>query len=118
MPFVSVTAERAARQRAAHQVFGEPPVFEDPLALTIIDPAAAQALRKARRDGSSSRRRRLRAFIAVRSRIAEALLARRRAGFGDVRDYAPPGIHAEFFSGRADCLTIGKIGHMAYGRRM
>jgi hypothetical protein len=42
----------------------------------------------------------------------------RRAGFDDVRDYAPPGIHAEFCSGRADRLTIGKIGHMAYGRRM
>jgi hypothetical protein len=35
----SRTAERAAMQRAAHQLLDDPRVHDDPLALTILDPA-------------------------------------------------------------------------------
>jgi O-methyltransferase involved in polyketide biosynthesis len=42
----SRTAERVAERRAAHQVRDRPLVFEDPLALRVIDPEVARALRE------------------------------------------------------------------------
>jgi len=69
----SRTAMGAALHRAAHQILDSPPVFADPLALRIVGQAAEQAMR----DGRDTRvaQSALRAFIAVRSRLAEDLLA-------------------------------------------
>lgn len=72
----SRTAVRVALRRAAHQILDKPVVFDDPLALQMIGPEVAGALRAdpARFEsqlGSST----LRAFLAVRSRVAEDALA-------------------------------------------
>ena len=72
----SRTAERVAERRAAHQVRDRPLVFEDPLALRIINPEVARALREhpPTRESSPAAPY-LRAFFAMRSRFAEDELA-------------------------------------------
>lgn len=73
----SRTAVRVALRRAAHQILDKPPVFEDPLALQMIGREVAWPLQKdpgrfEAQLGAST----LRAFLAVRSRIAEDALAK------------------------------------------
>lgn len=72
----SRTAAGVAMRRAAHQLLDVPLVFEDPLALKILSPDAREKLRLTlpqREQGRLSRH--LRAFLAVRSRIAEDVIA-------------------------------------------
>ena len=66
----SASAEGVARARAAHQLIDDPKVFDDPLAVRILGGDAtslASEWREARSPFASS----LRAFLAVRSRVAE-----------------------------------------------
>lgn len=72
----SRTAVRVALRRAAHQILDKPVVFADPLALQIIGREVAGALQAdpARFEGQLGAPT-LRAFLAVRSRIAEDALA-------------------------------------------
>jgi methyltransferase (TIGR00027 family) len=73
----SRTAMRVAMRRAGHQVFdAEPHVLEDPLAMRIIGPVAAQSVLDSRRKANSRIARTARAFMAARSRFAEDALAR------------------------------------------
>jgi methyltransferase (TIGR00027 family) len=72
----SRTAQRVALRRAAHQLIDRPLVHDDPLALQIIGAEQAAALRGDPRQfdrGPVSSV--LRAFLVVRSRIAEDALA-------------------------------------------
>jgi methyltransferase (TIGR00027 family) len=64
----SRTALGAAGHRAVHQVLEQGRIFADPLAVRILGPDADSALRDAEPDPSSKR---LRLFIAVRTRFAE-----------------------------------------------
>jgi methyltransferase (TIGR00027 family) len=64
----SITAQRAAMMRSAHQMLDEPRVFDDPLALRIIGVEGSSVLQTAPASVL------LRAFIAARSRYAEDLL--------------------------------------------
>ncbi|MGP6157334.1 MAG: class I SAM-dependent methyltransferase [Vulcanimicrobiaceae bacterium] len=68
----SRTALGAAKHRAAHQVLEQGRVFADGLALRILGPDAEAAVREAQGDPS---KRRLRLFVAVRTRFAEDALA-------------------------------------------
>jgi methyltransferase (TIGR00027 family) len=68
----SRTALGAARHRAAHQVLDRGSIFRDPLALAILGSDAESVARDARDDPT---RRKLRLFIAVRTRFAEDALA-------------------------------------------
>lgn len=61
--------------RAAHQLFDEPKVLEDPLALRIIGPQSAEVLRSERSRYAAGPARHLRAFLVARSRLAEDALA-------------------------------------------
>ncbi len=73
----SRTAQRVARRRAAHQLLDAPPVFEDPLAIAVLGPETAAALRadpEASETGPVARY--FRAFMAARSRFAEDRLVR------------------------------------------
>lgn len=72
----SRTALRVAMRRAAHQLFDNPKVLDDPVALRIIGPAAAEKLEAGRFRERSGLARGLRAFMAARSRYAEDALAR------------------------------------------
>jgi methyltransferase (TIGR00027 family) len=64
----SITAQRAAMIRSAHQILDEPRVFDDPLALRIIGAESSSVLQAAPVSDL------LRAFIAARSRYAEDVL--------------------------------------------
>lgn len=72
----SGTARFVAIRRAAHQLLDDPAVFVDPLALSIIGPEARDALKT---NPSHFEQEfyapYLRAFLAVRSRVAEDALA-------------------------------------------
>ena len=72
----SATAWRVALLRAAHQILDVPPVLADPVALAILGPDERAALEA---DPAAYERGRigpyLRAFLAVRSRVAEDELA-------------------------------------------
>ena len=68
----SRTALAAAAHRAAHQVLEGGRIFADPLALRILGDEAEAAVREAKADPS---KRRMRLFIAVRTRFAEDALA-------------------------------------------
>jgi methyltransferase (TIGR00027 family) len=69
----SLTALGAATHRAAHQVLEQGRIFSDPLALRILGKDAEMVAREAEDQPNS---RRLRLFIAVRTRFAEDALAR------------------------------------------
>ena len=64
----SITAQRAAMHRSAHQILDEPRVFDDPLALRIIGAESSSVLQAVPASDL------LRAFIAARSRYAEDAL--------------------------------------------
>lgn len=68
----SRTALGAARHRAAHQLLEGGSIFSDPLALRILGADAAAAVRDSDDDPATKK---LRLFIAVRTRFAEESLA-------------------------------------------
>ena len=68
----SLTALGAAGHRAAHQVLEQGRIFADPMAVSILGADAATAVREAENEPG---RRRLRIFIAVRTRFAEDALS-------------------------------------------
>ena len=73
----SRTAERMALERAVHQVADSPVVFADPLAIRMLRPEQAAALRDhPDRFHGSSITKRMRAIVVVRSRMAEDEIAR------------------------------------------
>ncbi len=69
----SLTAQRVAGRRAAHQIIDNPRVFDDPLAARIL--GAKEVGAALARESASPHSRYLRAFIAARSRYAEDQLA-------------------------------------------
>jgi methyltransferase (TIGR00027 family) len=95
----SRTAERVARRRAAHQIIDEPLVFEDPLAIAVLGPEGAAALRAAPGDREDGRfARALRAFLVARSRLTEDRLA--LAVARGVRQYVVLGAGLDTFAYR------------------
>lgn len=73
----SRTAQRVATHRAAHQLLDDPKVLDDPLALAILGPEQAAALKADPQSSVTSPASPfLRAFTAVRSRFAEDELRR------------------------------------------
>jgi methyltransferase (TIGR00027 family) len=70
----SLTAQKVAIRRAAHQLLDDPKVLDDPLALRIIGVEAAQELQSSPRE-SHGFARAFRAFMAARSRYAEDQIA-------------------------------------------
>lgn len=72
----SRTAERVALRRAAHQLLDDPRVLDDPIALAMVGADAAAALRAdPHRFEQGPYAIPLRAFLVVRSRVAEDALA-------------------------------------------
>jgi methyltransferase (TIGR00027 family) len=94
----SVTAERAAIRRAAHQLVDRPLVFEDPLALRILGAQTESEVRSDPEGSPAGRSRVLRAFLAARSRYAEDALA--EAVSRGVRQYVVLGAGLDTFAYR------------------
>lgn len=110
----SRTAAAVAYRRAAHQRLDHPLVFTDPLAATLLSPEARARL-DAAPDGRSRRGlgARLRAFLAVRSRVAEDRLAA-AVGRG-VRQYLVLGAGLDTFAYRNPWpdLRVFEVDHPA-----
>ena len=110
----SRTAERVAERRAAHQLLDRPVVFEDPLALKIIDPEAAERIRSdPRSENNSPIAPFLRAAFAARSRFAEDSL--RRAVENGVSQYIVLGAGLDTFAYRNPFanLRVFEVDHPA-----
>ena len=67
----SLTANRVAMRRAAHQILDDPKVLDDPIALKIIGVQIASEIRAAPEQFETSVSRYLRAFLVARSRYTE-----------------------------------------------
>jgi methyltransferase (TIGR00027 family) len=95
----SATAERVAMRRAAHQLYDEPVIFADPLALRVLsDESAAQVRSGLEQENRNPWARGLRTFIATRSRFAEEELARTYSQ--GVRQYVVLGAGLDTFACR------------------
>jgi len=89
---------RAARRRAAHQIWDVPKIFDDPLALRIVGDYHARALQHLKPLRETEISRSTRAFLAARSRFAEDSLA---AAFArGVRQYVVLGAGLDTFACR------------------
>ncbi len=76
----SGTAERVAMRRAAHQLWDQPVLFEDPLAWAILSEEARERIHAGiEEENQNPWARGLRAFMAMRSRFAEEEIARSAA---------------------------------------
>ena len=108
----SRTAQGTALQRAAHQLFDRPLVFEDPLAVRILGDASAQ-LSRGRARLSTTESANFRAFIVVRSRYAEDRL--REAVTRGVRQYVLLGAGFDTFAYRNTdpALRVFELDHPA-----
>jgi methyltransferase (TIGR00027 family) len=111
----SLTAYRVALSRAAHQLFDDPRVLDDPLALRIIGTQGAEELRSNRHRCAATPGRYLRAFVVARSRLAEDLLA--DAVQRGVRQYVVLGAGLDTFAYRnpypVSLLEVFEVDHPA-----
>jgi methyltransferase (TIGR00027 family) len=110
----SGTAFRVALRRAAHQLLDDPRVLDDPIALRIVGPDQAKALRADPEAYDRSRfDRRLRAFLVARSRVAEDALA--VAVTAGVRQYVVLGAGLDTFAYRNPYpdLDVFEVDHPA-----
>lgn len=109
----SRTAHRVAVRRAEHQVLDFPRIFDDPLALRIIEPESLAKIRP----GHVNRKQRLtksfRAFMALRSRWAEDELA--KAVQMGIRQYVILGAGLDTFAYRNPYpdLQVFEVDHPA-----
>src|SRR5581483_5316973 len=105
--------DRVAERRAVHQVLDTPRVFDDPLALRIISPAVAQQIQQQPRAFDTTYDRYLRAFVSVRSRIAEDAL--READARSIRQYVVLGAGFDTFAYRNPFpdLRVWEVDHPA-----
>jgi len=111
----SKTAYGAAALRAAHQLIDEPRVFEDPLAVRILDGLPQSPLATELTSFDDARLLRLRASMAVRSRYAEDALG--EAVARGVRQYVLLGAGLDTFAYRnpyvAEGLRVFEVDHPA-----
>jgi methyltransferase (TIGR00027 family) len=108
----SVTAQHAAAHRAVHQELEGGAVFPDPLALAILGADRAEIVRDAK---AHPERRRMRLFIAARSRFAEDAVA--AAAATGTRQVVVLGAGLDTFACRnpypADGLRVFEVDHPA-----
>ena len=97
----SLTAQRVAERRAAHQILDVPVVLSDPLALRIV--GATRPDERARLSAKEHGRlaRTLRAFLAARARVAEDEVA--RIGSTGAVQYVILGAGLDTFAYRNPC---------------
>jgi methyltransferase (TIGR00027 family) len=113
----SATAWRVALRRAAHQVFDDPRVFDDPLALRIVGADSDGTSPDAFFENGAEQSRvstALRAFMAVRSRLAEDELA--IAVERGVRQYVVLGAGLDTFAYRnpfGSAVRVFEVDHPA-----
>ena len=109
----SATAERVAMRRAAHQLYDQPLIFEDPLALKILSDEAATRVRNPTEEEQTPFAQGFRAYMATRSRFAEEELAH-SVGHG-IRQYIVLGAGLDTFAYRNPFreLRVFEVDHPA-----
>ena len=111
----SLTAQRVAVSRAAHQLYDHPRILDDPIASRIIGPQGEEELRTHRRRFDARPARQLRAFLVARSRVAEEALDAAIAR--GVRQYVVLGAGLDTFALRnpypASLLRVFEVDHPA-----
>ena len=110
----SLTAHRVALSRAAHQLFDDPRVLDDPIALRILGERAAHEIQANRKRFAGKFARHLRAFLVARSRVAEDALA--QAVERGVHQYVILGAGLDTFAYRnpyADTVQVFEVDHPA-----
>src|ERR1700735_3816953 len=107
----SGTALRVAMRRAAHQLYDQPLIFADPLALRILGDEGAAQVREKDDAESQPAARALRLFLAVRSRFAEEELA--KTVEQGVRQYVVLGAGLDTFAYRSPFhdLQVFEVDH-------
>lgn len=109
----SRTALRVALRRAAHQIYDDPLVFRDPLAVAILGEGYREELHRTPRRLDRAFSVALRAFLVARSRFAEDMLA---AGIAHgVRQYVLLGAGLDTFAYRNPFsgLRVFEVDHPA-----
>jgi methyltransferase (TIGR00027 family) len=101
----SLTAYKVAVMRAAHQIFDNPKVFEDPIALKIIGTQGDAEIHSERQKFQKKLHRYLRAIVVARSRFVEdELSAAIKRG---ARQYVILGAGLDTFAYRNPYFSIG-----------
>jgi methyltransferase (TIGR00027 family) len=111
----SKTALRVALRRAAHQLHdARPLVFEDPLAVQILGPGYAEELRRTPDSEKRPFSAGIRAFMVVRARLAEDVLAAAMVERG-VTQYLVLGAGLDTFACRNmnEALRVFEVDHPA-----
>ena len=101
----SLTAHRVAIMRVAHQIFDNPKVFEDPIALSIIGTQSVSDIRTEKRKFASRIHKYLRAIVVARSRFVEDELS--IAINRGIRQYVILGAGLDTFAYRNPHSSIG-----------
>ncbi|MFZ0581274.1 MAG: class I SAM-dependent methyltransferase [Candidatus Acidiferrales bacterium] len=111
----STTALRVAMRRAAHQLYDNPKILDDPIALPILGEKAQEQVRLEGRKIYARASRYVRAFMVVRSRLAEDGLA--AAVERGASQYVILGAGLDTFAYRnpydADRLRVFEVDHPA-----
>ena len=98
MPPAGHSAWRVALRRAAHQLYDQPVVFRDPLAVPLLGAAGQEALRRTPKAQGRRWSKSLRAWVVARACAAEACLA---TAYGEgVRQYCLLGAGLDTFAWR------------------
>ena len=109
----SMTAWRSAVRRAAHQLWDDPIVFRDPLALKIVGDEEEAALRRTDARSASTLEHTIRAIMVARSRVAEDALDEALAR--GIRQYVVmgAGLDTSPYRAAAQGLRVFEIDHPA-----
>jgi len=101
----SLTAQKVAMMRAAHQILDNPKVFEDPIALSIVGTQGVSDIRSEKRKFKTRLHSYLRAIVVARSKFVEdELSAAIKRG---VRQYVILGAGLDTFAYRNPYSTNG-----------
>jgi len=104
---------RVAMRRAAHQIFDDPKVLDDPLALRIAG-EAAETIRAAADKHQSPFGKNMRAFLVARSRFAEEQLRRGIAEGVEQYMILGAGLDTSAYRGAADSVErVFEVDHPA-----
>ncbi len=101
----SLTANKVAMMRAAHQILDNPKIFEDPIALSILGTQGVSEIRSEKRKFKTRLHSYLRAIVVARSRFVEdALSVAIKQG---IRQYVILGAGLDTFAYRNPYSDVG-----------
>lgn len=111
----SLTAQKVAIMRAAHQIYDRPTIYDDPIALSILHDAGVSEIYAEKRKYKAQIHRYLRAIVIARSKFVEDELS--DAVKRGIRQYVILGAGLDTFAYRnpfsSDGLKVFEVDHPA-----